>query len=192
MDEIPRIQWSQLKEVRGRNRQGGGEKDVIPVTDGMRLMAAKNYRPQTDSNSRVDRALNATQEFSAYQQLRQTPLAPYIPEPYFLIQKPKVGVVGLAVEWREGEELHDLYPQKLLRIEEVDTIEQVFLQLVRDYHITLGTDMFMEANICFREQGWPRLWLAECKIRQGQNIEGYLNLLRASMNYLRQWYVRVG
>ena len=139
------------------------------MTDGRRTIAAKIYKDFEDVDDPpgrpkpIDKAARSRKELGAYKQLRQTPLGIYLPEPYFLLHDDASQVVGLGIQWIEGETLDDLYfddKSRLLQPEELDELHRR-LEATRGEGLYINGDMLSSFNLIRGEQG---LFFAECEI----------------------------
>lgn len=180
------VDCSQLRQVNGVCFKGSAEKQVVKVTDGQLVMAAKIFIKEDVDGNIIDKVERAKEEFEAYRLLRHSILERFIPEQYFLLTETDGGIIGLAVEWIDGETVRDLWPQKPLTFQVVDELEQVFLSFV-DKDVKPDTDMLSPHNIIMAaNSSKPRIYFAECRVlKEEWEIENYPLLVKIATQNLK-------
>lgn len=182
--EFPMVELKELRENTRYRSASGAQKIIYPLTDGRLTYAVKIVREvNNNSEEPQDQTQMAYDEYAAYQLLRKSSIRSYIPEPHFLIKNRALKVIGLAVEWKEGNLLADLVGQHPLTVDQIDAFEQALLRL----NITINLDCLGEANIGVASWENPGLWLAECWLHN-QPLDDFQQSVRQCMNSFREEY----
>lgn len=166
----------------------GGEKTVYKMTDGVHIIAAKIFLDQRDPDVFLHKAREARREYSSYIRLRGSKIRDYIVEPYYLLSGPRSGIIGLAVEWRDGEVLADESRQCSILEDDINQLEGSMVAAAHE-GLKLDSDSFGEYNLLLNPNYSPRIFLAECKLVQNTSLEAYLKGVSTEMEYLRNFYI---
>ena len=190
MKEYPTVFENKLVLLEQKPCGQGAEKKVFKMQLGSKIVAGKIFFDLDADDNKVDKPLEAVKEFEAYLYFRQSSIGIFIPEPLGFI-KNNEGTVGLYVDWRPGIELIDCMNTdnpKPLTSKEVDELENCYMELPGP--LFPESDMMSEGNLCFSNNCFPRVWLAECDFASDSYPrEKYEAGVKWSMNYLRENYV---
>jgi hypothetical protein len=181
------IQENREKDIQARF---GAEKTTWKVNLNGKWVAAKVFNEKDIDGQKIDQNKRAREELHAYIELIKTPLKVYIPPPICLLwDQTSKGVVGLAVEWREATLLSDLFPKKILSLEDINGLEQLFFNFVGARSVP-STDMLNESNLMIeRTREKPKIWFAECGlVTSSEEIQAYSRHLDSMINALKKDY----
>ena len=140
----------------------GDEKTVFSMWDGGSLIAAKIYHSSRNGIP-INRSERAVAEFEEYLLFRQTALGIFVPEPRCLLYDNNGEVIGLGVQWVEGTDLDEVYPQQLLNSDTVDRLEHAVFSCI-DAGVIPEGDMLSSWNLLYCPDTEQKLYLAECMV----------------------------
>jgi hypothetical protein len=165
----------------------GCEKRVTQFVDGTQILAAKIFHEKNSRGELVDREQLAQSELAAYLKFKETPLGVFIPDPVCLLSNESGQTIGLAVEWINGTDLCDTYPDRLLARETIDEFESALLESASQ-GIVPDEDMFSDGNLLVcRDTG--RLFIAECVIDfRDRSKVCFPSLVKSGIGPIRDYY----
>lgn len=166
------------------------QKSVFKIVHNDRPEAVKIYRKTDAEDNEQDRNALSIAELVAYETLRASPLAPYVPEPYQLVEKPGGDAIGLRVEWEDGEDLDEVTKPYPLLFAELKAFRHAVLNTITS-GIYPNPEMLDPVNLIWHNASVPTLRFAECELiaDPGRN---YMRAVNGSLFELMLKYSRLG
>lgn len=170
---------------------GGSEKHAYKIRSPFGPACVKIVREFNGSSEEPqDRTLLATNEFAASNIIRSTDAGIYVPKPICYVTDQGV-IVGLALEWRDGEHIDKMWQRRPLSAGVVNDLEKHLCSLP-NLGITLAIDSFSEGNLMVGKNG--NVWFAECSSINANPtstlIDDYIRFVKQEMISLREEYTR--
>lgn len=181
-------QLGKLKQV-----NNGYEKTVYRCVIDAIPAAVKIFKTHLEGKRVSAETINrkAREEFEAHRRLRASALSEFIPEAYMLVEDENRDIIGLIVEWKDGQSLSDLYQTRPVNAEKVDKLEKALMSFAKSSQVP-EEDIFQETNIMY-DQEKDLIWLAECRLvnPNSKNFpRTYVRAVKEDMLHLRKTYVK--